>query len=367
MKIVLAFDSFKQTMSSKEVGETVKQALLEENPDLDITCLEIADGGEGSVDAIVDGISGEKQFKTILGPHFDKIDACIGRKGNDFYIESASVVGFKYKKENDTPSNISTFGIGELIKYALDENARNIYICLGGTTSNDGGCGMACALGAKFYDSKKNEFTPIGTSLNNIADIDISGLDKRLFNTNIIALCDVVNPLYGKNGASYVYAFQKGADEKEVESLDKGLIKLDKIMKEKYNIDNANVSGAGAAGGLGYGIISFLKGNIKKGIDTILDIINFDEIIKDCTYIFTGEGRLDSQSFQGKVLNGITDRAQKQNKNVICVFGTISKEEIKLPKCICKVYKTNIFDLPFEEIKLHAKEDLFEVIKSIEL
>ena len=364
MKVVLAFDSFKGTMSSIEVANIVENGLKSKYSNINIKTLEIGDGGEGTLDAIINQTGGEKRFKTIVGPHFERIEAMIGLNGNDCFIESANVVGFKYKKQEDSPSNITTYGIGELIKYALDLNMKNIYVCLGGTTSNDGGCGLAAALGVKFYNKDQEEFIPKGASLNEIYDIDTSSIDQRLKTVNIYALCDVVNPLYGLNGASYVFAPQKGASKLEVVKLDEGLINLSNIMKGKCHIDNANVEGAGAAGGLGYGLITFLGAKIKKGIETILDLLNFNDIIEDADIIFTGEGRLDSQSFQGKVVDGITKRVNK--KCLIGIFGIIDKS-VDIPNNFKKVYELNYKHLPFEEIKDNAKSDLKELIKSIDL
>ena len=237
MKILLAFDSFKETLTSSQISKIVKEELLKKDKNLDIQSLEIGDGGEGSVNAIISALNAKKRYKTISGPHFEKIRAFIGIKDDSCFIESASVVGFKYHKDSDTPSNISTYGIGELIKYALDLNIKNIYVCLGGTTSNDGGCGMAAALGVKFINKDGNSFIPMGKSLNDICDIDLSALDKRLNDCNIYALCDVVNPLCGLNGASYVYGPQKNASAEEVKIMDLGLNHLSELMKNKYCLE----------------------------------------------------------------------------------------------------------------------------------
>ena len=364
MKVLLAFDSFKGTMTSLEVAGIVKKGLKNKYPTLDIKTLEIGDGGEGTLDAIINQIGGEKRFKRIVGPHFEEIEAPIGIKGNTCFIESASVVGFKYKRKEDTPSSISTYGIGELIKYALDLDMKNIYICLGGTTSNDGGCGLARALSAKFYNKEGLEFTPMGVSLNEIEDIELENLDKRLKNVNIYGLVDVINPLFGKNGASYVYGPQKGASEAEVIKMDEGLRRLSQILLEKYQLDLANFQGSGAAGGLGYGLISFLNGKIKKGIETILDLLNFNDIIEEADIIFTGEGRLDAQSFQGKVIDGIFKKAK--DKDVIGIFGIVD-ENVEIPYKFKKIYEINSKHLPFEEVKKHTKSDLEELVKTIDL
>lgn len=364
MKVVLAFDSFKGTMSSLEVARIVENKLVNKYSDIIVATLEIGDGGEGTLNAIINQTGGEKRFKRIIGPHFEEVEAPVGIIGDTCFIESASVVGFKYKKASDTPSNISTYGIGELIKYALDLNMKNIYVCMGGTTSTDGGCGMASSLGVKFYNQKGKEFIPMGISLNEIVDIDTSGIDKRLKSVNIYALSDVTNPLFGKMGASFVYGPQKGASIEEVAIMDEGLINLDNILSKKYHLNNATYPGAGAAGGLGYGLISFLGAKIEKGIEVILDLLHFNDIIKDADIIFTGEGRLDSQSFQGKVVDGILKRSK--NKCLIGIFGIID-ENVNIPHEFKKVYEINTKHLPFEDIKNNAKADLEKLVEIIDL
>ena len=367
MKILLAFDSFKNTLSSKQVARTVKEEILKKNDKYEIASLEIGDGGEGSVNAIINALGGKKRYKRIIGPHFEEIRTYIGIYGDACFIESASVVGFKYHNDSDTPSNISTFGIGQLIKYALDLKIKNIYVCLGGTTSNDGGCGLACALGAKFYDKDNKEFIPMGKYLNDISDVDLTNLDNRLKDVNIYALCDVVNPLCGINGASYVYGPQKNANEEEVKLMDEGLSHLHELLLSKYQINNKDVAGSGAAGGLGYAIISFLDGEIRKGIETILDLYKFNDIIKDVDIIFTGEGKLDSQSFFGKVIGGIVARASIYNKKIIGIFGIIDYDLSLLPDCMKEVYETNYLHKDFEYVKKHALRDLRNTIKKIQL
>ena len=365
MKVVLAFDSFKETLSSLEVANITKEELLKKYPNLEVDIISVSDGGEGSLDSIEYSNDCDRIEYTITGPHFEKISASILNVNGDYYIESASVVGFKYKQEEDSPKKISSYGIGELIKKVLDNNPKSISICLGGTISNDGGCGMAAALGVKFFDVDGNEFIPLGESLHKIHKIDNSELDKRIYDTKVYALSDVTNPLFGKNGASYVFARQKGADEEEIKMLDDGLRHLNDMFIQCFGRDVSNIPGSGAAGGLGYATYAFLNAKQKSGIDSILEACNFDLKIKDTDYIFTGEGKLDSQSFQGKAIMGITKKAILYNKKVIGIFGTISDEKFELPECVCAIYKTNYLDLPFSEAKLRCREDLRQIIKNI--
>ncbi len=368
MKVVLAFDSFKESMSNETVAMITGNVLRKKYPGINIEYIPIGDGGEFSVDALVKGTEGLLKYYKVTGPHFETIYAPLGFKDKEFFIESASVVGYKYKRNGDTPKEITSYGIGELIKKALDMDARNIYICLGGTISNDGGCGMAASLGVKFYDYNDNEFIPVGKTLKDIKRIDMSGQDQRIKDVDIYALSDVTNPLYGENGASYVYAPQKGADKEEVEMLDEGLKHLADVVREDLQYDFAYNMGAGAAGGLGFACLAFAKAKIRRGIETILDIVDFDNKIRDADYIFTGEGKLDSQSFQGKVIMGIVNRATMLNRKVIGVFGTIDRStKIILPPCVKNVYETNILNLPFKQAKPRCKDDLEETIKKIDL
>ena len=367
MKVVLAFDSFKETMSSLEVANITKEELLKKYKDIDVTIIPISDGGEGSLDAISYSNDVSKLFFEVTGPHFERIVSSIINIDGDFYIESADVVGFKYKKEGDSPKMLTTYGIGELIKKALDYNPKSISICLGGTITNDGGLGMLSALGLKCYDNLGQEFIPLGESLKDIEYIDSSNIDERIFNTKVYALMDVTNPLYGKNGASYVFAKQKGADDEEIRLLDEGLINLSDKAKIALSKDYSNEAGSGAAGGLGFACLAFLKANNRSGIESIMDACNFNEHIINSDYVFTGEGRLDSQSFQGKAIMGIMNRVKKYNKKLIFVCGTISDENFEFDECIKGVYKTNYLNLDFQEAKLRCVEDLRKTINDIEL
>lgn len=365
MKVVLAFDSFKETMSSLEVALITKEELLKKYPDLNVDIISVADGGEGSLDSIAYSTHSIKEEYEVTGPHFEKIKASVLNVNGDYYIESASVVGFKYKKIEDTPKMITTYGIGELIKKVLTKNPKSINICLGGTISNDGGCGMASALGVKFLDSEGKEFVPIGKSLKRINAIDISGIDPRVLNVEINALSDVNNPLYGLNGASYVFAKQKGADDNEIKFLDNSLKYLNEKVEKVLQQDFSKFPGSGAAGGLGFACYAFLKAKQKSGIDKILEACGFDEKIIDADYIFTGEGKLDNQSFQGKVIVGILEKAKKYQKKVIGIFGIIDKDVKDIPNTFENIYQTNFRNLPFSEAKKTCIQDLKKIVNEI--
>lgn len=366
-KIIIAPDSFKETMSANQVSTTIKHELNKRFPDYDIVSLPIADGGEGSIDAIVASKDGKIIYKDVLGPNFYKVHSFYGLVDNQAIIEVASVVGFNNKIKSSTPANTTTFGIGELILDAINLGVKKIYLCLGGSITNDCGLGIACALGVKFFDCNNQEFIPVGETICKIADFEM--MDYKLFNdVEIIGLCDVQNPLYGLNGASYIYAKQKGANEAMIANLDENMKYLGNLYQKKFGIDYAKYSGAGAAGGIGFGILAFLKGKLVKGIEAILDIISFDEIIKDADYIITGEGKLDYQSLNGKVIYGVLNRAKKYDIKVIIVAGKVDGDIDEFKKIgIYDIYETNIDNNPMEIVKKQCVDDLRKAVKLIML
>ena len=246
-------------------------------------------------------------------------------------IEMAKISGLQLLKPNErNPMNTSTFGMGELIKDALDKGFRKFLITIGGSATCDGGIGMATALGYKFFDSNGAELTPVGKSLPKISKIDISEVDKRIFESSFTVACDVDNPLFGPNGASYIYSKQKGANDHEIEYLDKGLKKLSVLFEEFLNKNVANVKGSGAAGGIGGGAIAFLNAELVSGIETILRLVDFEKRIKDSDIIITGEGKVDFQTLNGKVVSGVLKKAKKYNKKVIVISGYVDESSSKL-------------------------------------
>ncbi|MBQ7277380.1 MAG: glycerate kinase [Bacilli bacterium] len=336
--ILIAMDSFKGTFSSYTINNIIKDCLLKyKNDDIDnITCVNIADGGEGSVEAIISGYNnrGIEAFvvnKKVEGPFLKLIDSYYGivRINNKTlaFIEVSSVVGFKYKEKHNDPGRVTTYGVGELIKDAIYKyNVEEIYICLGGSISNDCGVGMCASLGYEFYDSKGFCFIPDGKTLNNIVKIKKDpNMAKLLEKVKIYCLCDVTNPLYGPKGASFVFARQKGATEEDLVVLDDNLKFFSKLCEKDLGVDPNDVysPGSGAAGGIGYAVHSLLDGEILSGIKTILRLNDFDNLIEKADIVITGEGKIDSQSFDGKVISEIRDRCEKENKKLIGIFGSI--------------------------------------------
>ncbi|MBR3439959.1 MAG: glycerate kinase, partial [Clostridia bacterium] len=323
-------------------------------PSAIIKKIPVADGGEGTVDCF-ENITGGKRVKCeVTGPNFQKVAAEFLLCGNTAVIESAQANGLPLA-DPKSAADTTTYGVGELISAAAEQGAEKFIIGIGGSATNDCGCGMAAALGTKFFDKDGREFIPVGATL---SDIESISFGKRY---DITVLCDVTNPLYGENGAAYVYAPQKGADEEQVKMLDDGLRHTAGVLK-RYDIDIAGMKGAGAAGGMGAGLVAFCGAKLKRGIEVVLDLAGFEKSAEEADFIITGEGSLDSQSFSGKVIDGVISRSA--GKPVIAVAG-ISKLDDYRGYGLSAVFETNEKHLPFEEIILTAEDDLRKCCKKV--
>ena len=325
MKILIAVDSFKGSLSSYKAGEAISLGVKRVFPEASTEIITIADGGEGTVEAIIMAEKGRIWTTPTTSPIGETVDSIIGQLPNGTVVlEMASASGLPLvPKDKRNPLLTTTFGTGELIRKSLDLGAREIVIGIGGSATNDGGAGMAKALGVKFLAPDGFEIEQGGGSLGSIETIDISGVDPRLNNTKITVMCDVNNPLCGPNGASAVYGPQKGATLQMVELLDHNLFHYAKKINEQLNIDILNVPGAGAAGGLGAGLMAFTGAELKTGIEVILNTVRFDERLKEVDIVVTGEGQLDGQSIHGKVPVGVGSRAKKLHKPVLAIVGSI--------------------------------------------
>ena len=364
-KAVIIPDSFKGTLSSKEVCEITQKTLKEKYEDIICVSIPIADGGEGTLDS----------FRYALGGEIIEVKAHdpVGKTINSEYIvlndtaiiEMANVNGITLL-ENLSPMNASTFGTGEIIRNALDRGIRKIIIGIGGSASTDGGAGCLCALGARFTDEKGNDVPLGGKGLPLIKNINLENFDSRIKECEFTVLSDVENALYGKNGAAYVFAKQKGADTNQIEELDRGLRNFADQVKAYFGKDYSTVKGAGAAGGLGFALIAFFSAKIKSGIDTMLDICSFSEKIKDADVIITGEGKMDKQSLSGKVPFGVAKRAGKVRVIAVVGVSEISEEEAR-KYGIHKIIETNAQGLPFDEVRKKCREQLINSINKISL
>lgn len=316
-------DSFKGTLTSQQVCDTLTKAALKIIPNCKCKSIYVADGGEGTVDSFLSALNGEKRYVKVKGPYMETMRTYYGliNNGDTAIIEMASCAGLDIVKNHKNPLLTTTYGVGQQLLDAAEQGVKRIIIGLGGSCTNDGGCGAAAAVGIKFLNKEGVSFIPTGGTLKDINKIDTAGYDPKLKNIEILAMCDVDNPLCGKNGAAYIFGPQKGADLTTVYELDRGLMHLSNIIWRDLGFKVASIKGAAAAGGMGAGMLTFFNAQLKKGIEIVLDTVNFEEEIKDIDIIFTGEGKIDIQSLRGKVVLGIARRAMPYKKPVIAIVG----------------------------------------------
>lgn len=365
---ILVPDSFKGTLSAIEVCNIMKSSIKNLYKDVNIISVPVADGGEGTVDAFLYALGGKKKSIWVSDAFNEqKILAYYAMLKNDIaVIEMAACAGLPLVKNRLEPDKTTTFGVGELIIDAINSGAKKIILGLGGSATNDGGCGMAAALGVKFKDEQNQEFIPTGGTLSQIYKIDMNNIYPKIKDIEFISMCDVDNPLCGRLGASAVFAPQKGADEDMVKLLDEGLAHLAKIIKRDLHIEVKDIKGAGAAGGLGAGSIAFLQSKLTKGIDVVLDTINFDELVSKADIVFTGEGKFDSQSLHGKVVMGVANRSQKYKTPVIVVTGAIGENiQEAYNKGITAIFSINKEPMEFSKSALKSKENMILTMENI--
>jgi len=326
MKIVIAPDSFKGSLSALEVAKSIQKGILNVDKSIETVIVPMADGGEGTVQSLIDASGGEIVELTVHDPLFREIKSFYGIMGDGVtaVIEMAAASGLPLLlSEERNPLTTTTYGTGELIKDALNRGCRKFIIGLGGSATNDGGCGMAQALGVKFLDKNGKEVGFGGGQLSEICSIDISGIDSRIKNAEFRAACDVDNPLCGEKGASAVYGPQKGASAGDVVLLDKGLEHFSQMVKKQFNFDIKNIAGAGAAGGLGAGVMIFLQAKLQQGIEIVTQTTNLAGKMKGAQLVITGEGRIDFQTAFGKTPFGVAQVAKEQNIPVIVLAGSL--------------------------------------------
>lgn len=322
-KCIVIPDSFKGTMSSQEVCDIISSALREIFPDCQICKIPIADGGEGTVDCFLHALSGEKVHTRVHDPFGNIIESFYGRIGDTAVIETAAAAGLSLTRGKRNPGAASTYGVGELVHHAVSHGAKKIILGLGGSGTNDGGAGMAAAAGTKFYRKDGSAFVPVGDTLNEVYKIDNRDTELLLRGIEITAMCDIQNTMFGKNGAAYVFGPQKGAEEKDVELLDANLRIFANVIYENLGLTVSTIAGGGAAGAMGAGVYAFFGGKLTSGIDVLLETVGYDSLLPGCDAVFTGEGKLDSQSFGGKVIDGVARHSRKFGVPVIAVAGYI--------------------------------------------
>lgn len=358
-KIILIPDSFKGTMSSMEICGIMEKVLGEHYPDAEILSIPVADGGEGTVDAFLTAMGGEKVFLTVSGPLGTPVEGFYGRIGDMAVIEMAAAAGLPLVYGHPAPEEATTYGVGQLILHAAHNGARRVIVGLGGSATTDGGCGAAAAAGVRFYDKDGKDFVPTGGTLQNICRIDRTGLDKLTSQMEIITMCDISNPLTGTKGAAHVFAPQKGADHETVLRLDEGLRHLAQVVRHQLGLEIETMPGAGAAGGMGGGMVAFFESRLEMGIEAVLDTVEFDRLLAGADLVFTGEGKIDSQSLGGKVVIGVAGRAKKQHVPTIAIVGDIGDPiEAAYDMGVSGIFSINRVAVPYGQAKPRAKEDL---------
>ena len=329
MKVVIAIDSLKGSLSSMEAGMAIKDGILAAKPDAEVIVKPLADGGEGTTDALIEGMNGERIDLTVTGPMHTPVDAYYGylKDTNTAVMEMASAAGITLVPDSEkNPLLATSYGVGEMINDAIQRGCRNFIIGIGGSVTNDGGIGMLKALGVRFLDENDEDAGEGGQSLAKVARIDVSGMNPLLKECHIQVACDVNNPLCGENGSTYVYGPQKGVTEDMKKTLDEAMAHFARVTSETLENDYLNTPGAGAAGGLGYAFLAYTGAALTPGIELILDAVGLEEELSGADVVVTGEGRLDFQTAMGKAPVGVARLAKKYNAKVIAFAGSVTKE-----------------------------------------
>lgn len=360
-KIILIPDSFKGTMSSKEICSIMEECIRAHYPATEIVSIPVADGGEGTVDSFLTYMGGKKITVIVKDPYMKDMESFYGliNEGNTAIIEMAACAGLPIVGKYLHAEKTTTYGVGQLIVHAAQSGCKKIIVGLGGSATNDLGAGAAAAAGIRFIDKDGVEFVPVGENLSNIVDIDTSGMLPGLKDLKIITMCDIDNPLYGKTGAAYVFAPQKGADSMMVEYLDNQLKAASGVIKRKLGIDISELVGAGAAGGMGGGMVAFFGSKLEMGIEVVLDTVNFDSLLPGSDLVFSGEGKIDDQTLRGKVVIGVARRAKKYGVPLIAVVGDIGDNiESIYEEGVSAIFSINRVAVPFQDAKLRADSDM---------
>ncbi|MBR5507148.1 MAG: glycerate kinase [Clostridia bacterium] len=341
MKVTIAIDSFKGSLSSMEAGRAVRDGISRVYEDSDIHIHPIADGGEGTVDAIVSSLGGEVRTVSVSGPLGENVDAFYGiiKESKTAIMEMSSAAGITLIDESQrNPMNTTTYGVGQMIKDAIESGCRNFVIGIGGSATNDGGIGMLQALGFEFLDSDGNQISTGAKGLEDLRIIKTEKSMKELLECRFSIACDVKNPLCGELGCSRVFAPQKGADEKMIEKMDKWLGIYADMTKEVLPESDKDIPGTGAAGGLGFAFMAYLGGNLVSGIELVMKESKLEDYIKNSDIVVTGEGRLDGQSHMGKAPTGVAGLAKKYNIPVVAFSGSVTGDAE-----ICNEYGIDAF------------------------
>lgn len=329
-KVIIIPDSFKGTLSAKQICRILKEKVHQQFPACEVVTVPVADGGEGSVDCFLEALGGRKETVQVHGPYMELMEAEYGiLSDGTAVVEMASCAGLPLVEDRKNPKKTTTYGVGELILAAAKAGSKRIITGLGGSCTNDGGCGMAAALGIRFYDAQDREFVPTGGTLKEIRRIDMSRREKLLDQIELLAMCDITNPLTGPEGAAHVFSPQKGADEGMIQELEAGMVHYASILEQTEQIPKIReLPGGGAAGGMGTGMAALLGAKLIPGIQAVLETVQIDTLAEHADLILTGEGKIDSQSIHGKVLSGIARRGKALGIPVVAIAGGIDREAL---------------------------------------
>lgn len=363
MKLLFASDSFKGTITSTESAAMLEKAAREVFGTAECTSIPVADGGEGTTDAVIAACNGKKISVTVHGPLMESVQAYYGDLGNQSAVmEMAVASGLPMvPPEKRNPLNTTTYGTGELLKDALAKGFTDISIAIGGSATNDGGMGCIRALGVRFLDEAGNELEGKGSDLEKVRTIDTSGLDERVKKVRFTVMCDVTNPLCGKDGATYTFGKQKGATPEIQERLEKGMQNYRDVIIKTFGINPDEIAGSGAAGGLGAALLVFLKAKLKSGIETVLDLTKFDEALQGVDLVVTGEGRTDWQSCFGKVVQGVGDRCKNRGVPAVALVGSMGEGANQIfEHGICSMLPTVTDTITLEEALAKSKEAYYD-------
>lgn len=367
--IVLAPDSFKESMTAKEVCVAMERGIKKVNSNIQCIHVPMADGGEGTMQSLVDATGGEVYSLEVVGPLGNKVKAEYGILGNGEIgvLEMASASGIHLVSLEERNHLITTtYGTGELIKACLDRGVKKLLIGIGGSATNDGGVGVIQALGGRLLDKEGNELGFGGGELEKLDRIDLTNFDRRLKDVVIEVACDVSNPLCGENGASYIFGPQKGASVEMIKILDNNLKHYAKVIKEQFGKDVLEIAGAGAAGGLGAGLMVFLNGNLKKGIEIVIEYSGLEKKVKNCDMVWTGEGSIDFQTQYGKTPLGVATVAKKYNKPVVALAGRVGDDiDILYEKGIDSIFGIMRGVTTIDEALKNGKENIERTSENI--
>ena len=358
MRFLFASDSFKGTLSSEKTVELLAAAAKDVFGEIEYSGVPVADGGEGTTDAVVAAENGQWLEAEVCGPMLEKVTARYGKLDERrAVIEMAAASGLPLVPlDKRNPMKATSYGTGELIRHALDQGFTDISIAIGGSATNDGGMGCARALGVRFLDAGGRALEGRGEDLEKVSAIDVSGLDHRVSGAKITVMCDVTNPLCGENGATWTFGAQKGATPEMQARLEAGMVNYRDVIRRQFGIDPDAIKGAGAAGGLGAALV-FLGGEMKSGIDTVLDLIGFDQRLEGTDLVVTGEGRTDWQSCFGKVMQGVGERAAKKGVIAVGLSGSLGRNAWQIfDHGIASLMTTVDAPMPLEEALGRAEE-----------